>query len=123
MEPKLKLFRGIVIAELVLLLLSFFQEPSGPDPFAAMDEETAGLIGLVFLVLLALYFISIFGLLMFKNWGSQLYLIGAIVSTVLSIQFLGVEHTFFADPFLMLMWLTSLSILYMSQVSQRAHFK
>jgi len=123
MEPKLQVFRGVVIAELVLLMLSFFQEPSGPDPFAAMDEDTAGLVGLVFLILLALYFVAIFGLLMFKNWGSQLYLIGAIVSTVLSIQFFGVEQTFFADPFSMLMWVTSLSILYMSQVSQRAHFK
>ena len=116
------LFRALVVADLVLLVLAFFREDTGPDPLASMDEGAAVMLGLVFLALVGANLIAVLGLLMLKNWGSQLYLIVCVVGTVLTVKFFGVQETFFADTLTKASWLVTLNVLYMSQISHRKRF-
>ncbi len=117
------LFRGLVVAEIVLLVLAFFEEDTGPDPFANMDEGIVAMIAILYIVIVLAHVVSLFGLLMLKNWGSQLFLITTVIATVLSIKLLGAQATFFDGWMTKTGWVVTLNIVYMSQVGHRAHFK
>ena len=116
------IFRTLVLIDLVIMIYSCFQEPL--ELTADVHPNNLALLGVILLAILAGYFISILGLLMTKNWGSQLYLIVNVVGIVISYDLYGAHALPFAspDPLISLSGAVTLAIVYISQVGQRKMF-
>ena len=118
----MSVFRILVLIDLVIMSYSCFQEPL--ELTADIHPNNLAVLGLILLAILAGYFISILGLLMTKNWGSQLYLIVNVVGIVVSYDLYGAHALPFAspDPLISFSGAVTLAILYISQVSKRKMF-
>ena len=116
------IFRTLVLIDLIIMIQSCFQEPLEPTRY--VNQDSAILLGLISLSLLGGYFISILGLLMTKNWGSQLYLIVNVVGMIITYELYGDQALpfFSSDPLITASGAVTLTLLYISQISQRKMF-
>lgn len=121
-KVRMLIFRILVLIDLIIMIQSCFQEPLEPTKF--IDQNSAILLGLISLSLLAGYFISILGLLMTKNWGRRLYLIVNVVGVIITYELYGDQALPFIspDPLINLSGAVTVALLYLSQVRQRKMF-
>ena len=121
-EIRMPIFRILVLIDLVIMVQSLFQEPI--EPMVKVNTDSFLLLGLVSLVLLGCYFFSILGLLMTKNWGSQLYLIVNVVGIIINYDLYGAYAVPFmsSNTIINVSGALTLAILYISQISHRKRF-
>jgi len=116
------IFRAVLVVDLLLTFIALLRESPGPDPYASMDEGTATTVGLVVLLTLAGYFVSLVGLWLFRWWGSLLFLGCLVVIMAISVGLVGFTQTFLAGPLEILSTLTGATIVYVSHFGKREHF-